>query len=91
MEQAASEAGRALQFFFTSTPHTRVDRVLVAGGCAVIEGLIEAIGQRTGVPAELLSPFQGMELAPGVRERQLRLDAPALLIGCGLAMRRFDA
>lgn len=91
VEQAASEAGRALQFFFTSTPYTRVDRILVAGGCAVIEGLVDAIAQRTSVPAELLTPFQGMECAATVRERQLRIDAPALLIGCGLAMRRFDA
>lgn len=91
VEQAASEASRALQFFFTSTPYTRVDRVFVAGGCAVIEGLVDAIAQRTNVIAELLSPFQGMEFAPSVRERQLRQDAPALLIGAGLAMRRFDA
>lgn len=91
LEQAAAEAARALQFFFTSTPYTRIDRVLLAGGCAVIEGMASAIGQRTGVPVDLLNPFQGMELAAGVRERQLRLDAPALLIGAGLAMRRFDA
>lgn len=68
-----------------------MDRVFVAGGCAVIEGLVDAIAQRTNVVAELLSPFQGMEFAPAVRERQLRQDAPALLIGAGLAMRRFDA
>ena len=91
VEQAASEASRALQFFFTSTPHTRVDRVLVAGGCAVAEGLVEAIGRRTGVSAEPLSPFRGMECAHAVRERQLRLDAPALMIAAGLALRRFDA
>ena len=91
IEQAASEASRALQFFFTSTPYTRVDRVLVAGGCAVIEGLVDAIGQRTGVPTELFSPFQGMEFSASIRERQLRVDAPALLVAGGLAMRRFDA
>ena len=91
VEQAALECARALQFFFTSTPYTRVDRVFVAGGCAVIEGMVEAVFQRTNVPAELLSPFQGMECAPAIRERQLRVDASALLIGAGLAMRRFDA
>jgi type IV pilus assembly protein PilM len=37
-----------------------------------------------------MSPFQGMEIAQEIRERQLRLDAPALMVGCGLAMRRFD-
>ena len=53
-------------------------------------GLAEAIAERTQVPTEILSPFQGMEVADGIRERQLRLDAPALLVACGLAMRRFD-
>jgi Tfp pilus assembly PilM family ATPase len=32
-----------------------------------------------------------MELAGTIRERQLRADAPALLVAAGLAMRRFDA
>jgi type IV pilus assembly protein PilM len=90
VEQGATEVARSLQFFFTSTPYTRVDRVFLAGGCAVTAGLAEAIAERTQVPTEILSPFQGMEVAGTIRERQLRLDAPALMVGCGLAMRRFD-
>ena len=90
VEQGASEVARSLQFFFTSTPYTRVDRVFLAGGCAVTAGLAEAVAERTQVPTEIMSPFQGMELAPTIRERQLRLDAPALMVSCGLAMRRFD-
>ncbi|MGE0797105.1 MAG: pilus assembly protein PilM [Lautropia sp.] len=90
VEQGAIDISRSLQFFFTSTPYTRVDRIFLAGGGAVTPGLAEAVGERSGVPAEVLSPFQGMEVASGVRERQMRLDAPALLVGCGLAMRRFD-
>lgn len=91
VEQGASEVARSLQFFFTSTPFTRVDRIFLAGGCAVTAGLAEAVAERTQVPTEIMSPFQGMEVAGGIRERQLRLDAPALMVGCGLAMRRFDA
>jgi len=91
VEQGASEVTRSLQFFFTSTPFTRVDRIFLAGGCAVTAGLAEAVAERTQVPTEIMSPFQGMEVAGGIRERQLRLDAPALMVGCGLAMRRFDA
>ncbi len=90
VEQGATEVARSLQFFFTSTPHTRVDRIFLAGGCAVTPGLAEAVAERTQVPTEIMSPFQGMEIARGIRERQLRLDAPALMVGCGLAMRRFD-
>jgi len=91
VEQGAAEAARALQFFFTSTPYARVDRIYLAGGASVIPGLVEAVADRTGVPTGLLSPFEGMEIADSVREKQLRTDAPALLTACGLAMRRFDA
>lgn len=91
VEQGTSDISRALQFFFTSTPYTRVDRIFLAGGTAVTPGLMEAIAERTNVPTEILSPFQGMEIADSVREKQMRMDAPALLVSCGLAMRRFDA
>ncbi len=90
VEQGATDIHRALQFFFTSTPYTKVDRILLAGGAAVTPGLVEAVTEKCEVPAEILSPFQGMELGDGVLERQMRLDAPALLVSCGLAMRRFD-
>jgi type IV pilus assembly protein PilM len=90
IEQGATEVARSLQFFYTSTPYTRVDRIFLAGGCAVTAGFAEAVAERTQVPTEIMSPFQGMEVSGGIRERQLRLDAPALMVGCGLAMRRFD-
>jgi type IV pilus assembly protein PilM len=90
VDQGATEVIRSLQFFFTSTPYTRVDRILLAGGASVTAGLADAVGERTQVLTEILSPFQGMEIAGTIRERQLRLDAPALMVGCGLAMRRFD-
>lgn len=89
VEQGSIDIARALQFFFTSTPYTRVDRVFVAGGSGVLPGLIEAIAERTQVPTELFSPFQGMEMSEALRERQLRQDAPSLLVATGLAMRRF--
>ena len=90
VEQGAGDIARALQFFFTSTPYTRIDRIFLAGGTAVTQGLVEAVSEKTNVPTEILSPFQGMEIASSVREKQMRLDAPGLLVSCGLAMRRFD-
>jgi type IV pilus assembly protein PilM len=91
IEQLCAEVARSLQFFYTSTPYTRVDRVFLAGGCSILNGLPEAVAERTNVVTEVLSPFQGMEIAPTIREKQLRNDAPALMVACGLAMRRFDA
>jgi type IV pilus assembly protein PilM len=91
MENAALEVTRAIQFFFTSTPYTKIDQIFLAGGCAIIPGLAELVAERTKVPAAVISPFKGMQFAPGVREKQLRAEAPAFLVACGLAMRRFDA
>jgi type IV pilus assembly protein PilM len=90
IDTAVTEITRALQFFFTSTPYTRVDQIMLVGGSAVLTGLPEALMERAQVPTSVVSPFKGMEIAASVREKQLRLDAPALLTPCGLAMRRFD-
>lgn len=91
VEAAVTEITRGLQFFFTSTPYTKVDQIMLAGGSAVVPGLAEVLGQRAQVPASLISPFKGMEVSSNLRDRQLRNDAPALLTPCGLAMRSFEA
>jgi type IV pilus assembly protein PilM len=43
------------------------------------------------VSALVANPFAAMEKSPKIKERQLAQDAPALMVACGLAMRRFDA
>ncbi|PWF54841.1 pilus assembly protein PilM [Massilia glaciei] len=90
LENAALEITRAIQFFYTSTPYTRIDQLFLAGGCAVTPGLLETVASRTKIASAVVSPFKGMQLSPLVREQQLRAEAPAYLVACGLALRRFD-
>jgi len=90
LENAALEVTRAIQFFFTSTPYSQIDQIFLAGGCATIPGLVETVADRTRISTAVVSPFTGMQLGPNVREKQLRAEAPAYLVACGLAMRRFD-
>ncbi|MFC5549781.1 pilus assembly protein PilM [Massilia aerilata] len=89
LENAALEVTRAIQFFFTSTPYTRIDQIYLAGGCALVPGLLDIIASRTRISSAVVSPFKGMQLAASVREQQLRNEAPAYLVACGLALRRF--
>jgi type IV pilus assembly protein PilM len=89
VDNLAQEVGRALQFFFTSTPYNRVDYVMLAGGSSSLPGLTEAITAQTTFACQLLDPFQGMEMGSGVREKKMRREAPSYLSACGLAMRRF--
>ncbi|RYG35345.1 MAG: pilus assembly protein PilM [Burkholderiales bacterium] len=89
VDSMAQEIGRAMQFFFTSTPYSRVDYVFVAGGSAALPGLTEAVTQHTSFACTIVDPFEGMEIGAGVREKRLRREAPSYLTSCGLAMRRF--
>ena len=89
VESMAQEIGRALQFFFTSTPHNRVDYIMLAGGSAALPGLTEAVTQHTSFACSVLNPFDGMEIGDGVREKKMLREASSYLTSCGLAMRRF--
>jgi type IV pilus assembly protein PilM len=89
VESIAQEISRALQFFFTSTPHNRVDYVLLAGGSASLPGLTSAVTRQTSFACTLVNPFDGMEIGPNIREKKVRREAPSYLTSCGLAMRRF--
>jgi type IV pilus assembly protein PilM len=85
----AQEIARALQFFFTSTPHNRVDHVLLAGGSAALPGLTNAVTRQTSFACALVNPFEGMNVSGAIREKKMRREAPSYLTSCGLAMRRF--
>lgn len=89
-ESVASEVARAIQFFFTSTQYNEVNYIVLAGGCAALAGLDDAVATRTQVNTLVANPFAQMTLSSRIKPRQLQTDAPALMIACGLAMRRFD-
>lgn len=91
VDSLSQEIGRALQYFFTSTPHHKVHYVMLAGGTASLPGLKERVTELTGFAALVVNPFEGMALSGHVRESKMRRDAPSYLTACGLAMRRFLA
>ena len=90
IENMAQEVARALQFFFTSTPFSEVNHIILAGGSALVPGVAEIVGQRTNVNTILADPFAGMAISPRIRAKQLAADAPSLMVACGLALRKFD-
>jgi type IV pilus assembly protein PilM len=90
-ETLSIEVMRAVQFFFTSTQFTEINNIFIAGGCAVIPGLNEIVAARTQISTLTVNPFSSMELSSRIIPRQLNMDAPSLLIACGLAMRGFDS
>lgn len=89
VDSVAQEIGRALQYFFTSTSHHKVDHVLLAGGTATLSGLAARVREVTGFDTQVVNPFDLMALADTMNPERLERGAPAYLIACGLAMRRF--
>lgn len=89
VESMVHEIGRALQFFFTSTPHNKVDYIMLAGGSAALPGLTKAVSEHTSFPCSLVDPFEGMEIGSDVRLKKMTREAPSYLTACGLALRRF--
>lgn len=89
IDSMAQEVGRALQFFFTSTPHNKIDHILIAGGSAALPGLTEAVTQQTSFACMVINPFDGMEMGPTIQPRKIAREAPSYLTSTGLALRRF--
>ncbi len=82
-----TEVTRALQFFTSSTQYSRVDNIVLAGGCAAIPSIDVMVQERTQVHTIVANPFHGMTMSNKLKQQQAAIDAPALLIACGLAMR----
>ncbi|MGF6492458.1 type IV pilus assembly protein PilM [Luteibacter sp. 621] len=89
-ESLVQQVSRLLQFFFAGSEYSRVDQVVLAGGCASIEGITEILEQQLGVPCVVANPLARMSLSSKVQAQTLAQDAPALMIAVGLAMRSFD-
>ena len=89
VDTLSQEIGRALQYFFTSTPHHKVHYIMLGGGTATLPGLKERVTELTGFAAQVVNPFEHMKLGSAVRESRVRREAPSYLTACGLAMRRF--
>ena len=90
MLSLSTEVARALQFFTSSTQYNRVDHIVLAGGCAAIPAVDVMVHDRTQVNTIIANPFQSMSLGLKVRQQQVAIDAPALIVACGLAMRGVD-
>ena len=90
VESLTQEIARALQFFFTSTPHNHVDYVMLAGGSSSLNGLTAAVTRQTSFACQLVNPFDGMKIGVSVIENKMRREASSYLTACGLALRRFS-
>lgn len=89
-KSAAEQIGRMLQFFFSSSPVSTVERILLVGGGALTADLDQAVAGHTGIPTAIGDPFAFAGGAALVNRPRLAREAPLFAVACGLALRSLD-
>lgn len=89
-EALIQQISRSLQFFFSSSQYNYVDQLVLAGGVASTEGLRDEVEEKLGLPTMIANPFANMAVSSKVNAVALAMDAPAMMIAAGLALRSFE-
>jgi len=88
IEYVASEFNRQLSFFWgASGAEETIDRILIAGGGARVDGLVEEMSEKTGIVCEYLDPLSGIETPAGFDKAYIKEIGPVLGVAMGLALR----
>ena len=89
-EMVAHELSRALQLFFTSTAHSSISHIYLAGASKHLALLPALLESRVGTSVSLVHPFSSMTISSVINQDAINADAAGCLVAAGLAMRRFN-
>ena len=85
-ENVLLEIQKTFDFFKATAASDRIDRIILSGGAAAVDGFSASLGERFGVPVEFLNPFKAIafDAKLGVPEQVASTAAVAV----GLALRK---
>ncbi|SPJ34221.1 type IV pilus assembly protein PilM [Kushneria phyllosphaerae] len=86
-ESLVQQIMRSLKLYYTTAGACDIERLILAGGSSVIEGLAERLAEESRLEVVPANPFATMRIGSGIDNASLALDAPAMMTACGLAMR----
>jgi type IV pilus assembly protein PilM len=88
IEYIASEFNRHLSFFWNASGADEgIDRILLCGGGALVQGLPKALAEKTGIECALLNPLRGVEHTADFDSDYLKEIGPQMGVCVGLALR----
>jgi type IV pilus assembly protein PilM len=82
-----TELRRSLDFYRRQHRNEAIDRLILAGGSALIPGLADFVVADLAIPTEIANPFAGLVVSDAVSAEYLRDIGPMCVIAAGLAMR----
>lgn len=86
VRQFVDEVRSSLDYFRAQTGAGRIDRVVLAGGGAVLGGLAARLSDSLGLSVELARPFDQVGESLGLDDEHLQAYGPVLTTSIGLAL-----
>lgn len=87
--EMASEITRSFDFFRTTSAHESIDKILISGGCALLNGIAPFLTDRLGIGVEVANPFKNIKINPKEFDPEyIQQMAPIAAVSVGLAIRR---
>src|SRR5690606_19773252 len=89
VDELAVGIERAVAFIVAQSGGEGIRRVFLSGGGAAIPGIVDVVGSRMSVPAEVANPLQRVAVRPEVMQSvPMEQLAPMLMLPVGLALRQ---
>jgi len=87
-QKLITDVTETLRYYTAQGNSAAVERVLVCGGFALVEGFVELLDSRLPASASVWNPFDRMTCEDGQPWKDIiRKDGPAMAVAAGLAMR----
>ncbi len=81
------EIKKAIDFYISSYPDDAINRLVLSGGGAKVNGFAALLTKEIGLPAENFDPFADMDKNNDIDADYLKILAPEMAIATGLAIR----
>ena len=90
LEELCSEVSNSFELF-RETSEAAIEKILLTGGTAKIEGIDKFMSGKLEIPVEIANSFRKIEVNEKVYDPEyIEYMAPIAVVGVGLAMRRFE-
>ncbi|MBZ0169194.1 MAG: pilus assembly protein PilM [Kofleriaceae bacterium] len=89
--ELAGEIRRSFDFYYSTSQHDTIHRMVLSGGCALLPGLADYLSSTLELPVEVANPFQYIHAEPKKYDAQfLASIAPQMAVAVGLALREAE-
>jgi len=83
-----TEISKTFEFYRSNTTEGRIDNILISGGTANLESILDFFSEQFDIPVEIVNPFNNIEINPKKFDLEFIKDmAPVFNVAMGLALR----